>query len=45
MKQVKKYNRKNKTKRISLFKFSRAEFEAFERDIGRNIIQIKYEYK
>lgn len=32
MKQVKKYNRKNKTNRISLFKFSRAEFEAFERE-------------
>ena len=45
MKQVKKYNRKNKTKRISLFKFSRAEFEALKENIGRNIIQTKYEYK
>tara|TARA_A100001037_G_scaffold305671_1_gene346733 strand:- start:2123 stop:2245 length:123 start_codon:yes stop_codon:yes gene_type:complete len=32
MKKENKYNRKNKTKRISLFKFSRAEFEAFERE-------------
>jgi hypothetical protein len=30
---MKEYNRKKtKTKRITLFKFSRAEFEAFERE-------------